>query len=129
MKNLLKKLRRKIMGGERETTVEKAKGKSGDKADKTEVGAFRIHENQGEVHVHDDTNKLKAAIPVSAWWKMWDRLRNEPGTWSWLDPANKTRLTIETAVDQQSVLMVRISVASISINSDWEKLNNFTKRK
>ncbi len=122
----LNKLRRKIMGGERETTVEKKEPKA--KGGKADFGNFRIHQKDTEVHIHDDTAKLKAAVPVLAWWKMWDRLRNEPGTWTWLDPSNKTRLTVETALDQD-VLGVKVSLAPITINADWDKINNFTKRK
>lgn len=113
------------MGGEKEMTVEKAPKSKGEKAD---IGAFRIHENNGEVHIHDDANKLKVVMPVSAWWKTWEKLRNEPGTIIWLDPVNKTRLSFETAIDQSNV-DVKISVSSMKFSSDWEKLNTFSKRK
>ncbi len=120
------------MGGERETEVAKeksevkvAKGKG--KSDKTEAGGFRIHQSSGEVHVHDDVNKLKVAVPVSAWWKMWDKLRNEPGAWTWVDPHFKTKLMVETTLDQ-STIDVKISVTPIAFGDSWDKINTFTKK-
>ena len=113
------------MGGEKEMTVEKPnKGK----AEKTDVGNFRIHQNNGEVHIHDDANKLKVAMPVSAWWKIWDSLRNEPGEKTWIDSVNKTKLVFETVVDGD-VVDVKITVESVTVSADWEKVNTFTKKK
>jgi len=114
------------MGGEKETTVEKKAPK--DKGDKANIGAFRIHENNGEVHIHDDANKLKVAMPISAWWKMWEQLRNEPGARKWPDPVNKTEIVVETTLDN-AFLDVSISVTPIKVSADWEKLNTFSKRK
>lgn len=118
------------MGGEREVKVSKEKSevKVSKKSEKTDIGSFRIHESKGEIHIHDDANKLKAVVPVAAWWKMWDKLRNEPGTWTWVDPHFKTRLTIQAVLDQLSV-DVTISVSPISFGDSWDKLNTFTKRK
>lgn len=119
------------MGGERETTVEKEKSEvkvSKGKREKTDIGTYRIHESKGEIHVHDDANKLKASIPVAAWWKMWDKLRNEPGNWTWIDPQFKTRLTIQTVLDESGV-DVTINVTPIAFGDAWDKLNTFTKKK
>ncbi len=121
------------MGGERETLVEKEKSevkvaKGSGKTGKTDIGSFRIHESKGEVHVHDDTNKLKAAVPVAAWWKMWDKLRNEPGTWTWIDPDHKTRLSIQSVLDGSDVDVI-IGVSPTTFGDAWNKLNSFTKKK
>jgi hypothetical protein len=32
---------------------------------------IRIHENDGEVHFHDDEAKLKVAVPVAKFWAAW----------------------------------------------------------
>jgi hypothetical protein len=119
------------MGGEREMAVEKSEvkvAKENGGGVKTDVGAFRVHESNGEVHVHDDANKFKTVVPISVWWKMWDKLRNDPGTWTWIDPQLKTRLTVETVIDQ-SIIDVKISLSQIVIGDTWEKVNSFTKRK
>lgn len=51
------------MGGAAEQTIEKpaAKGasKSSGSSSPGTVGAFRIHKNHGEVHIHDDKDNLK----------------------------------------------------------------------
>ena len=112
------------MGGEKETLVEKKESKS----DKTKIGNFRIHLNNGEVHVHDDDNKLKVAIPVAAWWKIWDRIRNQPDGLTWLNPVNKTELKIESSIDD-FVVDVKLSVSSVKFSDAWEKIDTFSKRK
>ena len=58
------------MGGEREVEI----AKNDIKSKETSFGNFRAHLNNGEIHFHDDTNKLKAAIPVAKAWKIWDKL-------------------------------------------------------
>jgi len=115
------------MGGERETVVDKPKTEV-KVGTETEVMQYRLHENNGQIHVHDDFNKLKAAVPVSAWWKMWDRLRNEVGFWVWIDPVEKTKLVIET-VSESGIIDVRISISNIVFGSTWEKINTFSKKK
>ena len=118
--------RRFIMGGEREIVVEKKEPKS--KVAKADIGGFRIHQKDGEIHVHDDANKVKVVIPVVSWWKMWDRLRNEIGTWTYVDPHFKTKLVIETTIDQL-VIDVKIAVIPMTFGDSWSKIDTFTKKK
>lgn len=125
---ILQFFRGDTVGGERETVVEKTKEKDSKVTSETDAGGYRIHESNGEVHVHDDHNKLKAAVPVSAWWKMWDRLRNEVGLWVWIDPVQKTKLVVET-VSELGMIDARISVSKIAFGSTWEKINTFSKKK
>ena len=42
---------------------------------------IRSHENQGEIHFHDETTKLKCAIPVATWTVEYDKWRS-----SMIDP-------------------------------------------
>jgi hypothetical protein len=42
----------------------------------SKIGNLRIHENAGEVHFHDDQNKLKVAVPVAAMYDIWEKLRD-----------------------------------------------------
>lgn len=114
------------MGGEKETVVEQ-KGKS--KSGETKLSSFRIHENNGEVHFHDDANKLKCAVPMGAWWKAWDKLRGEPGFWNYVDTSNNTALTVETQVDGVLKFDVALSIEKITVGDDYSKLNTFSKRK
>jgi len=59
---------------------------------------------------------------------MWDKLRNEPGTWVWIDPHFKTRLTIQTVLDENGVDVI-INIAAAAFGEAWEKINTFTKKK
>jgi len=98
------------------------------KREKADIGSYRIHESKGEIHVHDDANKLKASVPVFAWWKMWDKLRNEPGTWTWVDPHFKTKLVVQTVLDESGI-DVTLNVSSVAFGDAWEKINTFSKKK
>lgn len=60
------------MGGDREFNTP---AKSTSDVDRGRVvGNLRIHENNGEVHFHDDHNQLKVAVPVDKMYAAWDRL-------------------------------------------------------
>ena len=110
------------MGGEKETTVKS-------KSDTTsKIGDIRIHQSGGEAHFHDDTNKLKVAMPIATWWKIWDQLRNDACKRSWPDPVNKTTLLLETTLDQNK-WDVTISITQSAVSKDWSKIDEFTKRK
>jgi hypothetical protein len=113
-----------IMGGEREVVVEKkASSKSS-----TDLGGLRIHESQGEVHFHDDKSKLKAAVPVATWWRAWDKLRSEPGIWHYIDSKLNSQLTVETKIEK-SVFEVVVSLNAASAGPNYDKLNDFTRKK
>lgn len=116
------------MGGERETEVA-AKKEPKEKKDKVSVGKYRIHQKDAEVHIHDDTNKLKAAVPVARWWKMWEEVRTRPGKIEpYGDPVHKTLLTLECVVDQGTI-DVTINIAAATFGDNWEKIDTFTKKK
>jgi len=112
------------MGGERETTVEKKDKKEGG----TTFGGFRIHESNGEVHFHDDKNKLKAAVPLGAWYKAWDKLRGEPAIWQYIDTTNNTNISVETRLENDEFDVI-VSIQAIKVSKDYGKLNTFSKRK
>ena len=59
------------MGGTNETT---AKQKTVTKGKTEVVGSVRYHENDGEIHFHDDRNKMKVAVPVATWMEAWQKL-------------------------------------------------------
>jgi len=49
------------MGGARETVIDNV----------------RIHENAGEVHLHDDKAGLKCAVNSAEFWSMWDNINKK----------------------------------------------------
>ena len=114
------------MGGERETTLEKKNLKSDGEI--TSLGNFRIHESNGEVHFHDDKNKLKAAVPFGAWYKAWDKLRGEPATWQYIDTTNNTNISVETRLANDEFDVI-VSIQSIKVGNDYAKLSTFSKRR
>ncbi len=64
------------MGGQRETLLEtKPRAKTSGTIDIATVGKIRVHESGGEVHFHDDDNKLKVAVPAADFWQKWRLLQ------------------------------------------------------
>lgn len=87
------------MGGDNESTVEQKapakKGMAGEQA----IGTVRIHESNREIHFHDDTNGLKAAVPVATWYTGWERLScGLVKKFTYVDVVNKTQLTVRLKV-------------------------------
>lgn len=122
------------MGGERETTLEKKGGE--DRGESTtgfvagSAGRIRLHQNLGEVHFHDDTAQLKAAVPVAEWWKAWEKLKSQSSRWEWVDTVHNTYLVIETQVTgEPSGIEASITLSKAVFGTNFRELNNFTKRK
>lgn len=128
------------MGGERETFLEsaeeraeKAKSKAGSATEsmgslRGTNNPLRIHESGGEVHFHDDTAKLKAAVPCAAWFKAWDKLSSQPQSWQFVDQKNKTVLTIDTKLDNGS-LEADVTLSHLTVGTNFSALAKFTTRK
>ena len=59
------------MGGDNEKVVETTRAPASGKTTEKSIGKIRIHENAGEVHFHDDENKLIEEIcpTIAAWSK------------------------------------------------------------
>lgn len=113
------------MGGERETSVPASKGTT----TPTSVNNIRVHESQGEVHFHDDSAKLKAAVPVAVWWKAWEQLRTEPTPWVWYDPVNGTELRIEPASRGTHTMEYEVTLHAATFGPVFTALSSFTKGK
>jgi hypothetical protein len=113
------------MGGEREVEI----AKSDIKSKETSFGNFRAHLNNGEIHFHDDTNKLKSAIPVAKAWKIWDKLSSELGEVKHVDTVNKTVLTLASMiVPETQTLEVVAFVTAVGIGSNFKKLSELFKK-
>ena len=98
-------------------------------------GSVRIHENQGEVHLHDDLEKLKVAIPVGDFWNAWERCRtsmstnNAPFATSRLvDTKNSTCAIIETQLHEVGTecrLQSTVKIIKIVIDPSYQQINDF----
>ena len=65
------------MGGEREKVLDmsKSSGSVGIEVG-TSKNPIRMHENQGEVHFHDDKASRKVAVPCEQFWKDWQSFQH-----------------------------------------------------
>lgn len=79
------------MGGDREFTTP---AKSIETSE--HIGNLRIHESNGEIHFHDDSNSLKVAIPSADMFAAWEKLSTgQKKKFSHKDRTNGTQLLIE----------------------------------
>jgi len=78
------------MGGERQFDTP-AKDKEGQI-----IGSLRIHENNGEIHFHDDKNGLKVAVASATMFDAWEKLSDgRLKKFRHKDTTNGTELRIE----------------------------------
>lgn len=115
------------MGGERETHLEKKSD-----GQTVQLGKLRLHESAGEVHFHDDAAANKTAVPVSDWWKAWERIRSQPGKFEWIDSINKTYLVIKTELifrDGIAHVFAHAEIIKAEVDVNYTELTKFTKRK
>jgi hypothetical protein len=120
------------MGGERETVAsQKVDTETGPEI----IGSVRYHESKGQIHFHDDTNKLKVAIPVATWYKAWNGLlASIPAEWHYADPDNCTALHVSLTLKKANAkkdrpaprMDVLMHIEKIELSEDFSKLNKFS---
>jgi uncharacterized protein YdeI (BOF family) len=120
------------MGGEKETVAsQKVETETGVEV----VGSVRYHISKGQVHFHDDANKLKVAIPVATWYKAWTDLSSSViRLWCYVDTELGTMLTVEISLKKASPKKNRplpqldalIRIEKISTTEEFAKLNKFS---
>ena len=109
------------MGGTKEATVPKSK--SSKSSGQTTSGSVRIHENNGEVHFHDDVNKLKVAAPVAEYDQKWAECKHGMKPVSFIDGKNQTIATLTPKVDAGEI-DVEIAVDKLSHSNTFNSLDN-----
>ncbi len=119
------------MGGKNETTVPKEKTRARAPATATRaIGHIRVHENQGEVHFHDDAAEIKVAIPAAAWYNAWNALSSgAQRTFSYLDPTHESLLTIDVSIKGRKKnprVDLDISVKPAALSASFEALKKFS---
>lgn len=62
---------------------------------------LRMHENNGEIHFHDDAGGVKAAVPVADMWAAWTKLQHG-GYWQFVDENNHSILAILVEFDERN---------------------------
>lgn len=119
------------MGGEKEFTAP-AKSTSGNDPGKV-VGNLRIHENNGEVHFHDDQNKRKVAVPVDIMYKAWDRLtEGKEKSFKYKDPSNGTQLRMKVVTNKNLPIDLQVEVRPLKSieglrSNDFNAFDKFIK--
>lgn len=131
------------MGGERETVVTQ---KPRETTIQSEIKQFvapkesglsqkiRIHENAGEIHFHDDDNKLKVSVPVAEWWSIWKKSRsNLHAIIHYVDANNNTLLEIQPQLtwndSTNNNVEVFVRVSKLTLGTTFQSLDKFTNLK
>jgi len=120
------------MGGAGEQVLDTpaaASGRSSGSGGTTVSGGVRIHENAGEVHLHDDKAKLKVAVPVSEFYAAWARrvFDGKKRTFRFVDPSNKAVATLTTSV-KKGKMETDIGLAPLRMDKNSEKIQQFVSR-
>jgi hypothetical protein len=122
-----------MMGGSYEKTVEaqpkveKAKGVPPESMGSTNIHQLRIHESKGEIHFHNDNNKLKVAMPVAEFNVMMRQLKRMKPI-NFVDDVNKTVLTIEPIFDGSS-LALKMVIVPATLGDNFKALNDILNKK
>jgi hypothetical protein len=119
------------MGGDKETMAQqKVETEKGVHA----VGSLRMHLNKGELHFHDDANKLKVAVPIAVWMKRWgEAVSTAPSEFNVVDIGNKTRLNVRIKLkdakpdkDRPPRLDAIAHIEQVEITEDFNKLHQYS---
>ena len=118
------------MGGERETTVPSTF--ANDKG--VTLGDIRIHEKAGEVHFHNDSKKLKVAIPSGVWYQAWMRLCDQAGTFTYVDAERNTSMAVQVRADPRTdankiLFEAQIKIEAVDLSDTFKSLHKFTTGK
>lgn len=119
------------MGGQNETVLKSDKTKS------DTISGIRVHTNNGEIHFHNDKEKLKTAIPIGVWYNALNSLKSKNNPmddhdrhWTYIDVKNKTMLNICLSFDMDMIkleMVMSISIEPIDIDPEFIKLLSVAK--
>lgn len=109
------------MGGDREFTTP-AKTVTGQF-----LGNIRIHENNGEVHFHDDRARCKVAVPVAQMFAAWERMSDGRMTkYKFIDQINGTMLRMRVSKKKKGPTDIDVEVKRLNPNdSVGSRSDNF----
>lgn len=133
------------MGGQNETVVKSSSPQSRRAAafsSKPGAGqiSVRIHNNtqKGEVHFHDDANKIKVAVPAADFWEGWNAFKKNPyKAICFVDPVNQSQVTIVLADQSTNGMEARfipqldlnITVQKIELGTNYRAMDDFVQSK
>jgi hypothetical protein len=108
------------MGGEREIVCP-----SKDIGKGMTLGDIRIHESDGDVHFHDDSSKLKVAVPCGVWFSAWLKLMVYGGNFSYIDTDRGAMVQVNV-VTHDAVVDVETFVEKIEVGDTFKAMQKFT---
>lgn len=116
------------MGGAREYQTP-AKSQSGQV-----IGQLRIHENNGEVHFHDDTQGLKSAVPVATIFAAWEAMSaGRQKKFDFDDTKNGTRLNMRIKRGKSGLDLrmniVALPAAKFAKGTEFSQFDSFIRGK
>ena len=96
-----------------------------------QVNSVRIHENRGEVHLHDDTSKKKCSVDTTDFWSAWNGfkkdLRDGKST-TLIGKDGKTSAKLTACIDDDK-LDVQVLVSDIELGQNFKSIDNFVTAK
>lgn len=89
----------------------------------------RIHQNNGEVHIHDDKNSMKVAVPVAEFMKLFGAWKDAPiQPLILIDSSSRTQAIISMkAVNNE--MDVDIKLAPVKLGKNLQALVDFADGK
>ncbi len=119
------------MGGTNEKVLSQSPAATGSRSATLSGGtqSVRIHENAGEVHLHDDANKLRVAVPVADFMKLFGAWKESPiNPLILIDHAKKTQATIAMKTSGGE-MDVDIQISAAKIGKNLQALVDFAEGK
>jgi hypothetical protein len=120
------------MGGEKEQMAQqRVETDKGIQA----LGGLRIHLSKGELHFHDDPNKLKVAVPIAVWMKRWsEAVSAAPAEFNVVDAGRKTRLNVRIKLKDANpekkrplpLLDAIAHIEQVEMTEDFNKLHQYS---
>ena len=116
------------MGGARETNLTPPAGstKVTKASSTTQIGDLRMHEKNGEVHLHDDANSKKVAVDVDKFMIAWNKfscsmIQGE----SMMLVSNTGKHAAVFTVKLDDVPDVAVTIIEVSQDTNLAKINAF----
>lgn len=116
------------MGGTNEKVLSQPAASKG-KSLNIGTSSVRVHENAGEVHLHDDANSMKVAVPVAEFMKLFGAWKDSPiQPLILIDHTKKTQATIAMR-NTGGELDVDIQISQAKFGKNFQALVDFSEGK
>ena len=113
------------MGGDFQNSIpSKTKDSAVPKVPLTISGSqmLRFHKKGNEIHLHDDANNLKCAVPAAEWYRIAQNIRRSENS-SYLDLLNKTFLRVVVSIADS--IDLTITVESVIVGDTLKAISDF----